>query len=189
MASGDDPDLAQWLEIRREPVADCRIFSVERSIAASPVDGTPHTFHRILSANWAQILPITSDGHAVLVKQYRHGIQRVTIEVPGGLVDPGEDPAVAAMRECFEETGYRAREALPLGVVTPNPALFTNRLFSFYATNVERQRAVQNTSTELTEPFLVRVSDLPRMLETGEIDHALVAATLWRYLYLHERRR
>jgi hypothetical protein len=66
-------ELREWREATREPVADCRVFSVERSIALSPADATPHTFHRIRSADWAQILPITAGGDAVLVRQYRHG--------------------------------------------------------------------------------------------------------------------
>ena len=180
--------LRAWRELTRECVADCRIFSVERSVAASPVDGEPHAFHRIQSIDWAQILPITTDGNAVLVRQYRHGAQRFTLEIPGGLVDPGEDPATAALRECLEETGYRARVALPLGVVNPNPALFGNRLSAFYALDVEPERAVQNTGTELTEAVLVPVRELEDLLLAGEIDHALVAGTLWRYLRLHSPR-
>lgn len=177
--------LRAWRELTREPVADCRIFTVERSIALSPIDAAPHTFHRIQSADWAQILPITTDGRAVLVRQYRHGAERVTLEIPAGMVDPGEDPAAAALRECLEETGYRARAAVPLGVVNPNPALFANRLHSFFAVDVEPERAVQNTATELTEAVLVPVGDLEGLLRDGEIDHALVAATLWRYLRLY----
>ena len=98
---------------------------------------------------------------------------------------PGEDPATAALRECLEETGYRARAALSLGVVNPNPALFGNRLHAFYALDVELERAVQNTGTELTEVVLVPVAELEELLLAGEIDHALVAGTLWRYLRLH----
>jgi 8-oxo-dGTP pyrophosphatase MutT (NUDIX family) len=180
--------LRTWRELTRQPVADCRVFTVERSIAASPLDEAPHTFHRIQSADWAQLLPITTDGKAVLVRQYRHGAQRVTLEIPAGMVDPGEDAATAALRECLEETGYRARAAVSLGVVNPNPALFANRLHSFFATDVELERAVQNTATELTEAVLVPVGDLEGLLRSGEIDHALVAATLWRYLRLHAPR-
>ena len=179
---------ADWREVERERVADCRIFSVERSLAVSPVDGVAREFHRIQSPDWAQIVPITARDEVVLVQQYRHGHQRVTLEIPGGLIDPGEEPAVAAMRECLEETGYRARAALPLGVVNPNPALFANRLYSFYAANVELEAAVQNTGTEFTDVMLVPVARLPEMLRSGEIEHALVAATLWRYLYLHRGR-
>lgn len=183
MSQTNPPD--DWREVAREPVADCRIFSVERSLAVSPVDGVPRAFHRIQSPDWAQIVPVTARNEIVLVQQYRHGVQRVTLEIPGGLVDPGEEPSAAALRECLEETGYRARAALPLGVVSPNPALFANRLYSFYATGVEPEGAVQNTGTEVTHVVLVPVAHLPAMLERGEIDHALVAATLWRYLYVN----
>lgn len=177
--------LGSWRELSRETVADARIFTVERSMAESPVDGTPREFHRIRSQDWAQLLPITCDNEAVLVRQYRHGSQRVTLEMPGGLVDPGEDPAAAALRECLEETGYRARVARPLGAVNPNPALFAHRLNSFYATDVEPERAIQNTGSEVTEVVLVPVADLEGLLLAGEIDHALCAGALWRYLRVH----
>jgi ADP-ribose pyrophosphatase len=180
--------LQVWREVQRETVADCRIFQVERSMAVSPVDGEPRAFHRIRSVDWAQIVPITTDGEVVLVRQYRHGDQRMTLEIPGGLIDAGEDPATAALRECLEETGYRGRSASPLGVVAPNPALFTNRLYAFYAVDVVPERAVQNTGSEVTEVVLVPVTELEGLLIAGEIDHALVAGTLWRYLRLHVSR-
>lgn len=152
------------------------------------MDGQERAFYCIASVDWAQIVPVTADGEVVLVRQYRHGSRRVTIEIPGGLIDPGEDPATAALRECLEETGYRARAALPLGVVCPNPALFGNRLHAFFAVDVEPERAVQNTGTEITEVVLVPVADLEELLLAGEIDHALVAGTLWRYLKMHAPR-
>ena len=184
--SKEPSNLVQdWREISRETAGDYRIFTVERSVAQSPVDGQSRTFHRIQSQNWTQIVPITDKGQIVMIRQFRHGAQRVTLEIPGGLVDSGEDPAEAAIRECLEETGYRARSAEPLGVVNPNPALFANRLYGYFATGVERERGVQNTGTEVTEPVLVPLSELRGMLMSGEIDHALVAQTLWRYLYLH----
>jgi ADP-ribose pyrophosphatase len=185
MSKTPPDDALDWRELSRETAGDYRIFTVERSVAQSPVDGQPRTFHRIQSQSWTQIVPITADAKIVMIRQFRHGAQRVTLEIPGGLVDPGEDPAEAALRECLEETGYRARRAEPLGIVNPNPALFANRLYGYFATGVERERAVQNTGTEVTEPVLVPVRELAGMLLSGEIDHALVATTLWRYLYLH----
>ena len=180
--------LEPWPEVERTTIADGRIFTVQRSLAVSPVDGVPRPFHRIECVDWAQILPITARDEAVLVRQYRHGTQRVTLEMPGGMIDPGEEPATAALRECLEETGYRARAALPLGVVSPNPALFMNRLHTFYATGVVAEGAVQNTDSEVTEVVLVPVADLEELLVSGEIDHALVAGALWRYLRLHRPR-
>ena len=181
-------NLGAWREIARETIADGRIFTVERSTAESPIDGKSRPFHRIRSVDWAQLLPITRDSEAVLVRQYRHGPQRITLEMPGGLIDAGEDPATAALRECLEETGYRARSAQPLGNLNPNPALFAHRLYSFYATDVEPERAIQNTGSEVTEVVLVPVADLEGLLLAGEIEHALVAGTIWRYLRLHGSR-
>lgn len=180
MSSSDD---LYWRELAREQVADCRIFGVERSVATSPRDGSAHTFYRISSPDWVQIVPVTADGQVVLVRQYRHGAERVTLEVPAGLIEDGEDPAAAALRECLEETGYRGEAATSLGVVNPNPALFANRLYSFCAENVRCEQAIQNTGTEETRVVLAAIGDLPRLLLTGEIDHALCAVTLWRFLY------
>jgi ADP-ribose pyrophosphatase len=177
--------LGSWRELSRETIADGRIFTVERSMAESPVDGKSRPFHRIRSVDWAQLLPITASNEAVLVRQYRHGSQRITLEMPGGLIDAGEDPPTAALRECLEETGYRALGAQPLGVVNPNPALFAHRLYTFYATGVEPERAIQNTGSEVTEVVLVPVADLEGLLLAGEIEHALVAGALWRYLHIH----
>jgi ADP-ribose pyrophosphatase len=181
-------DSLVWHELAREPVADCKVFSVERSIASSPVDASKHSFYRIHSSSWAQIVPITADGRVVLVRQYRHGASRVTLEIPAGLVDPGEEPMQAALRECLEETGYRARNAVSLGVVNPNPALFSNRLYAYLATDVERASEIKNVGTEQTEVVLVPVRDLPDMMLRGDIDHALVVATLWRYLHVYPPR-
>jgi ADP-ribose pyrophosphatase len=177
--------VEEWRELSRETVADARIFTVERSLAVSPVDGEARAFHRIQCVDWVQILPITADHEIVLVRQYRHGAQRITLEMPGGLIDPGEDPATGAMRECFEETGYRVHAAQPLGVVNPNPALFANRLHSFYATGAKLEGSIQNTGSEVTEVVLVPISELESLLVSGEIDHALVVATMWRYLRTH----
>jgi ADP-ribose pyrophosphatase len=172
-----------WPELGREHLLDCRIFSVERSTVESPVDGDRYTFFRIVSGDWAQVVPVTADGHLVMVRQYRHGARRVTLEIPGGIVEPDEDPAVAAARECLEETGYRARSLVPMGVLNPNPALFPNRLHTFLAHDVERVAEIQNIATEHTELVLVRREHVAELLMRGEIDHALIAAALWRYLY------
>jgi 8-oxo-dGTP pyrophosphatase MutT (NUDIX family) len=177
--------LQAWRELARESVADCRIFEVERSTAVSPVDGKPRAFHRIRSVDWAQIVPVTTDGEVVLVRQYRHGDQRITLEIPGGLVDAGEDPATAALRECLEETGYRARAAVSLGVSAPNPALVAKRVHGFYAVDDEPERTVQNTGSEVTEVELVPHPEHEGLLAAGDIEHAHVACTMWRYLRLH----
>jgi 8-oxo-dGTP pyrophosphatase MutT (NUDIX family) len=172
-----------WRELSVETLLDCRVFSVERSLAEGPEDHAQHEFFRIASADFVQIVPVTGADEIVMVRQYRHGAGRLTLEVPGGLVDPGESPATTAARECLEETGYRAEALRSLGVTNPNPALFGNRLHSFYAPGARRVAQIQNTSTEHTEVELVPVARVPELLSDGTIDHALIAMTLWRYLF------
>jgi 8-oxo-dGTP pyrophosphatase MutT (NUDIX family) len=174
-----------WREIASKHLLDCRIIQIYRSTAVSPDSGAPHDFVQIRSVDWVQIIPITAAGEIVMVKQWRAGPGTMTLEIPGGLLDDGEDPAIAAARECREETGYAAKTVCSMGSMNPNPALFTNRLHSFYALGVERAGEIQNEGTERTEVVLVPLRDLETLLRENRIDHSLVAATLWRYLREH----
>ncbi|HXZ84105.1 MAG TPA: NUDIX hydrolase [Myxococcota bacterium] len=171
--------VKDWEEVERELLQDCRVFTVSRSTARSPLTGEPHPFYRIDSADWVNIVALTPRDELVMVRQYRHGEGRVTLEIPGGLVDPGELPAAAAARELLEETGYAARAVTRLGVVNPNPALFGNRTETFLARGVERVAEIQNGHTEETSVQLVPLAELPATLRSGEISSALVVAALY----------
>ena len=174
-----------WRELSRETLLDCRVFQVERSLAQSPVDKSEHEFFRLRNTDWVQIVPVTPNDEIVMVRQYRHGASCLVLEVPGGLVDPGEAPAAAAIRECLEETGYAAETVHAMGALNPNPAIHSHNLHSFYARNVRKVAAVQNTATEHTEVVLVPLARIADLLRAGEINHVLVVATLWRFLHEH----
>ena len=128
------------------------------------------------------VIPLTAQDEIVMVRQYRHGAQAFTLELPGGLVDPGEEPATAAARELQEESGYRAGPVRPLGHLNPNPALFNNRVHTYLAEGCERTGDVENTGLEETAVELVPVAELDDRVRAGDIDHALVIAALhwWR---------
>jgi len=168
----------RWKKIETEFLQDCRVFTVSRTTAESPVDGSHHPYFRIDSVDWVNVVPLTSDDEVVMVKQYRHGLQEITLEVPGGMVDPGEEPQAAALRELLEETGYRAGEIFALGSVNPNPALFGNRLHTFVAKGCELVAEVANDEREETIVELVPRRKLRELVLEGKVDHALVLATL-----------
>src|SRR4030043_2150070 len=118
--------IKPWKCIRSNTPQSFRVFSVRTDRAVSPRTGNEHDFHIIESRDWINIIPVTKDNQVVMVKQYRHGSREVTLEIPGGLVDPGDTPEKAAARELLEETGYQAEELMKIGSVNPNPALFNN---------------------------------------------------------------
>lgn len=176
---------ASWRELRQKHIADCRIFDVELSVAESPVDHSEHEFYRIRCTDWVQVIPLTEADEVVMVRQYRHGSSSVTLEIPGGLIDAGESPAAAALRECLEETGFKAETVQAMGALNPNPAIHAHKLHSFYARGVKKTGEIQNTSREITEVELVPLAELADCLRNGAIDHSLVAATLWHFLHDH----
>ena len=167
-----------WEIVETEDLQDCKVFQVRRTLARSPRTGDVHPFFRIDCDEWVNVVPVTPAGEVVMVRQYRHGAGRVTLEIPGGIIDPGESPETGAARELLEETGYRARALEAIGVVNPNPALFGNSVHTFLAHDAEPVGAIQNTGMEETSVELVRVEEIPDRLRDGAIDHALVVAAL-----------
>ena len=168
-----------WTELESLLLQDCRVFTVSRSLARSPTTGEPHPFYRIDSADWVNVVALTEADELVMVRQYRHGERGVTLEIPGGIVDPGESGAQAAARELLEETGYRAEAVTRLGVVNPNPALFGNRTETYLARGVRRVAEIRNGQTEETVVELVPRSELRRHARAGRISSALVIAALY----------
>ncbi|NNL65208.1 MAG: NUDIX hydrolase [Myxococcales bacterium] len=172
------PHPRPWSVVDSEPLQDCRVFRVRRTLARSPA-GRDRNFYCIDADEWVNVVPVTPDDEIVMVRQYRHGADVVTLEIPGGIVDPGETPAVAAARELREETGYAAESVTPLGRVNPNPALFGNGCHTFLARGARPVGEIENPGDEETAVELVPRAEVPARLRSGEIDHALVVAALF----------
>jgi len=171
-----------WRHIRSEELQNCKVFSVERrALVESPHTGDHHDFYRIEADDWVNVVPVTPTGEIVMVRQFRHGARHVTLEVPGGIVDPGETPSEAAAREVLEETGYCGEDPIALGAVNPNPALFGNQCHSFWIANARPVAEIQNGATEETVVELVPGDQLEARLRAGDITHALVIACLHFY--------
>lgn len=157
-----------------------RVFSLRKDRAVSPRTGEEHDFFILESTPWVNVIPLTSENEVVMVRQYRHGLQDVTLEIPGGLVEINDSPEGAAGRELYEETGFRASNMIPLGSVHPNPAILNNLCYTFLAKDVYKAGDQQQDEKEDIEVLLRPLSEIPRLIKDGDITHSLVLVAFYR---------
>jgi 8-oxo-dGTP pyrophosphatase MutT (NUDIX family) len=144
-------------------------------------DGRPmRDAYTFACPDWVSVVPVTEEGSFVLVRQYRHGIDAPTLEVPGGIIEKGQDPADAAGRELREETGYGGGTLVSLGASLPNPALQNNWHHMFLARGVRRLGDPEFDVGEFCEVIVVPETEIRARIRTGEINHALVLLALAR---------
>lgn len=166
--------LAPWEEGEERLVADMRIFELRESDATNPRTGRTRSMARVRSPHWVNVVGLTPAGEVVLVKQWRHGVQGFTLEVPGGMVDPGESPRDAAVRELREESGFTGSAVHELGVVQPNPAVFDNLCYSYLVEGATRTHELEQDDGEDIEVSTLPLADIPAAIADGRIQHALV---------------
>jgi ADP-ribose diphosphatase len=168
-----------WPRRDRQRIADMKIFELTRWTARSPRTGQDRDVALIETSDWVNVIAVTTELDVVLVEQYRHGIDDLTLEIPGGLIDPGESPADAARRELREESGFTGDGCVQIGVVQPNPAFLNNDCYTFL---VEGCRPTHGLELDEGEDIVVRtlpLSQIPATIAGGGIAHALVICGFW----------
>ena len=159
------------------------IFTLKRRKMKSRIRDKSSDFYIIEAPDWVNILALTEDEQVIMVKQYRHGIDDITIEIPGGAMDPDDtDPQKAAQRERLEETGLQSSNWEYLGAVSSNPAIFNNVCHFYLA------KQCVNVSEQNLDPFEeIEVSTMPlkqflEKVDKGIIHHSLIVAAVAKYL-------
>jgi ADP-ribose pyrophosphatase len=137
--------------------------------------------------DWVTVVALTKDDDVVMIRQYRHGIQRTILELPGGAMDPEDSNAeAAARRELLEETGYTSGHFIEIGNVYPNPANQTNRVHSFLALQAEKISDQDLDDTEEIEVELKPLELVIGMAKTGELVQSMqVSAIFFTLAYLN----
>jgi len=175
------PEPERWEQRGRRTLVSTRIFDLQSVQFHHPVRGTERDFVVIDAPDWVNVIALTPDGQLVLVRQFRFGIDTFSLEIPGGMIDRGEDPVAAAVRELREETGYAGASARLLGSVHPNPAIQSNRCHLVLVESAVRSGAVQWDHDEEIAVSTAPVDDVFAWARDGRITHALVLDALWLF--------
>jgi 8-oxo-dGTP pyrophosphatase MutT (NUDIX family) len=177
-----DEKLEKWIQGESEIEGDYRIFKIRKQRNTSPLSGEGGEFYIIECCDWINVIPITESGEVVMVKQYRHGTDEITLEIPGGAVDRKDtDPLMAAKRELTEETGYSSDDFIHLGSASPNPAILNNSMHYYFAKNVIKTDSQNLDPLEEINVELIPLSQIPNLIEKGMIKHTLVITAFYYY--------
>ncbi|HOE16722.1 MAG TPA: NUDIX hydrolase [Syntrophorhabdaceae bacterium] len=172
--------IKDWELLDSKIDRDYRVFRIAVNHALSPRTREVGEFYTIETNDWVNIIPLTEDENVVMIKQYRHGSQDVTLEIPGGLVDD-EGHKEAALRELKEETGYGGEDIQYLGAVNPNPAIFNNLCHTYLVKNAKKVAETNFDPDEDIEVALVPLKKILPLIEDGTITHALVVIAFHFY--------
>ncbi len=175
---------ATWehVEGSDEFVAQNWLFKLFSRVFRSMRSGKSHRFFVAELPDCVQVIALTNDGRIVLVRQFRAGSGKDSLEIPGGLLEPGEEPAKAGVRELLEETGYAGAPPKLLGSSYCNPSLLNSRVTTILVENAARIAEPKPDASEELEIVLAPASQVRDMIAVGTIDHALVVGSLLLWL-------
>ncbi len=173
-----------WSLEDRNIIFNTRVFNIAELKSRAP-NGEVGTFTVMDAPDWAIIIPVlkkNDEDYFVMVRQWRHGSQELSLEFPGGVFEPGEDSHKAAVREMQEETGYIANNVEYAGVFSPNPAIMSNRVHFFVARDLVNTGKQHLDIDEFVDIELVPVKEVIQGMGRPPYVHALMASALCLYL-------
>lgn len=178
--------LKKWRTLKRIKGPNFRIFSVDTVIRESSNSGKSKDFFLVEAPNWMTVIPLVKNEYGqecfLMVKQYRHGSDSITLEFPAGMVDPGEDVFYTAKRELKEETGYICQSLELIGSINPNPAFMTNTTSTFLAKGLSKVSEQNLDEYEEIETLLVPINQFQGMIGGQEVNSAIMIQAYYFYL-------
>jgi ADP-ribose pyrophosphatase len=175
-----------WNILKEETVLSYPIFDVKKSLRRNPATEAEFEFLLVRGLDWVNVISFISEKEVVMVRQYRHGVEDFTLEFPGGCIEKGEEPQVAALRELSEETGYTTESNLEyLGMVQANPAMYSMKNYFYIARNCKKTRKQNLDQGEDVEIIIKPYAELLSEVNKGKFLHGLCTAAIG----LHEMKK
>lgn len=180
-----DNNMLEWTEISRKILNKCRIFDLYQVEKISP-HGDQGNFFLLDAPDWVTVIPLLKDNKGIdcflMVEQYRHGSNEITLEFPAGMVDDGEMPLKAAKRELLEETGYSSGKIIEIGAVSPNPAFMNNLTYTFIADDLDSIAEQALDNDEFIHFHLIPCKDVIDKMGTGRYSNGIMMIALAFYI-------
>ncbi len=170
----------KWKTLESESLFSSGLFSMRADRCELPDGRIMPRYYVMDFPDWVNILPITKEGEAVMVKQYRHASQNEHLELPGGSMEPGAENSSleAARREMLEETGFDSKNIVYIGSHYPNPALQSNRMHTYIAFDCEKVQEQNLDEFEELDVYKCTLQQLKKHLYNGDIDHSIMIASV-----------
>lgn len=165
-----------WDVLESEVLLEHKYLRVRKEKVRITGGGIIPDYHIIESPSWAGIVCLTEERELVLVRQYRHGHQGSSLELPAGIIEPGEEDLSGAARELREETGYVSHDISPFWKVRPEPARHDQWAYFAIARNARKAREQELDPTEEISVVTRPVAELDSIVQ--EMVHAVHVAAL-----------
>ena len=178
MSPAPESGPMRWERLGERELATTRVLDLRSVRLRHPRRGTEKEFVVIRAPDWVNVIALTPDRQLVLVRQFRFGIHEFSLEVPGGVIESGETPVAAGVRELAEETGFAGGPARLLGSVHPNPALQDNRCHAVLVEGVVRREPLAWDPDEEIEISTAPVDEALAWARAGRITHSLSLTAL-----------
>lgn len=180
----------KWEVLSSEYLTQHPPYFVSRKDVCKKPDGTLIPAYYVVEMPASVIVfPLLGDDTILMVKQYRHPVSQISIELPGGFIDAGETALIAAQRETLEETGYIFSEYEYLGKIAANPGVLNNFTHMFLAKGVVDKQAQQLEQSEEITIVPYTFTQLYEMLKTGEVIQSMhVNACFYALMHLDKFR-
>ena len=175
------PGPARWQKLTHTTLAQTRVFDLHSTRYRHPVRETERDFVIAHPPDWVNVVALTPDQRIVLVRQFRFGIDGFSLEIPGGVMERGEDPVLAGLRELREETGFAGAPARLMGSVHPNPAIQSNRCHFVLVENAAASTAQEWDTDEEIAVTTQPVDEVLALARAGGLTHGLVLDALFYF--------
>ena len=149
-------------------------------------DGTKIVRDIVNPGDAAVILPITDDNEVVFITQYREAVNKISMELPAGMVDPGESPIETAKRELEEETGLICNNIEPLISLYPSTGYTSEKVHIFLARNFENGKQKLDSTEEILSIKKIKIEECVEKIKSGELENAsqIIAILLYYTKYM-----